>query len=183
MRTSLTIAGSDSSGGAGIQADLKTFQAHGVFGMSAVTAVTVQNTRGVFGIQEMTPEIVGGQIDCLFEDIAIHAVKIGMDGNVVKQAIDLSADDFRRHFLDAEDPAGVLDRDGRHGAHAEDTVGLEGLEIRLDAGAARRIRPGDGQSRTHGIPPRCRYHGDPVCIGRDASAFKAQCREVGEGDW
>ena len=82
MRTALTIAGSDSSGGAGIQADLKTFQAHGVFGMSAVTAVTVQNTCGVFGIQEMTPEIVGGQIDCLFEDIAIHAVKIGMVASV-----------------------------------------------------------------------------------------------------
>ncbi|MDJ0804732.1 MAG: bifunctional hydroxymethylpyrimidine kinase/phosphomethylpyrimidine kinase [Desulfobacterales bacterium] len=82
MRTALTIAGSDSSGGAGIQADLKTFQAHGVFGMSAVTAVTVQNTRGVFGIQEMTPEIVGGQIDCLFDDIAIHAVKIGMVASV-----------------------------------------------------------------------------------------------------
>ena len=82
MRTALTIAGSDSSGGAGIQADLKTFQAHGVFGMSAVTAVTVQNTRGVFGIQEMTPEVVGGQIDCLFDDIAIHAVKIGMVASV-----------------------------------------------------------------------------------------------------
>ncbi len=82
MRTALTIAGSDSSGGAGIQADLKTFQAHGVFGMSVITAVTVQNTRGVFGIQEMTPEIVGGQIDCLFDDIAIHAVKIGMVASV-----------------------------------------------------------------------------------------------------
>ncbi len=78
MRTALTIAGSDSSGGAGIQADLKTFQAHGVFGMSALTAVTVQNTRGVYAIQEMTPEIVSGQIDCLFDDIAIQAVKIGM---------------------------------------------------------------------------------------------------------
>lgn len=78
MRTALTIAGSDSSGGAGIQADLKTFQAHGVFGMSAITAVTVQNTREVAGIQEMTPEIVRGQIDCLFDDIDIQAVKIGM---------------------------------------------------------------------------------------------------------
>ncbi len=82
MRTALTIAGSDSSGGAGIQADLKTFQAHGVFGMSVVTAVTVQNTRGVFGIQEMTPEVVSGQIDCLFDDITIHAVKIGMVASV-----------------------------------------------------------------------------------------------------
>jgi hydroxymethylpyrimidine/phosphomethylpyrimidine kinase len=76
--TALTIAGSDSSGGAGIQADLKTFQAHGVFGMSAITAVTVQNTQKVYAIQEMRPDIVKGQILCLFEDIAIQAVKIGM---------------------------------------------------------------------------------------------------------
>ena len=78
MRVALTIAGSDSSGGAGIQADLKTFQAHGVFGMSAITAVTVQNTQKVYDIQEMTPDIVKGQIVHLFEDTAIHAVKIGM---------------------------------------------------------------------------------------------------------
>ncbi len=82
MRTALTIAGSDSSGGAGIQADLKTFQAHGVFGMSAITAVTVQNTREVLAIQEMRPEIVSGQINCLFDDIAIQAVKIGMVASV-----------------------------------------------------------------------------------------------------
>ena len=68
MRVALTIAGSDSSGGAGIQADLKTFQAHGVFGMSAVTAVTVQNTQKVFDIQEMEPRIVHDQITCLFDD-------------------------------------------------------------------------------------------------------------------
>jgi hydroxymethylpyrimidine/phosphomethylpyrimidine kinase len=78
MRVALTIAGSDSSGGAGIQADLKTFQAHGVFGMSAVTAVTVQNTQKVFDIQEMEPRIVHDQITCLFDDTKIHAVKIGM---------------------------------------------------------------------------------------------------------
>ncbi|MDY6825049.1 MAG: bifunctional hydroxymethylpyrimidine kinase/phosphomethylpyrimidine kinase [Thermodesulfobacteriota bacterium] len=78
MHIALTIAGSDSSGGAGIQADLKTFQAHGVFGMSAITAVTVQNTQKVYDIQEMAPAIVKGQIVHLFEDTAIHAVKIGM---------------------------------------------------------------------------------------------------------
>ncbi|MBW2012659.1 MAG: bifunctional hydroxymethylpyrimidine kinase/phosphomethylpyrimidine kinase [Deltaproteobacteria bacterium] len=78
MKIALTIAGSDSSGGAGIQADLKTFQAHGVFGMSAVTAVTVQNTQKVYDIQEMAPRIVHDQITCLFEDVKIHAVKIGM---------------------------------------------------------------------------------------------------------
>jgi hydroxymethylpyrimidine/phosphomethylpyrimidine kinase len=82
MRTALSIAGSDSSGGAGIQADLKTFQAHGVYGMTAVTAVTVQNTQKVYDIQEMRPDIVHGQITCLFDDLAIHAVKIGMVASV-----------------------------------------------------------------------------------------------------
>lgn len=82
MRVALTIAGSDSCGGAGIQADLKTFQALGVFGMSAVTAVTVQNTRKVYAVQEMTPEVVHDQIVCLFEDISIQAVKIGMVASV-----------------------------------------------------------------------------------------------------
>jgi hydroxymethylpyrimidine/phosphomethylpyrimidine kinase len=82
MHTALTIAGSDSSGGAGIQADLKTFQALGVFGMSAVTAVTVQNTQKVYDIQEMRPQIVHDQITCLFADIAIDAVKIGMVASI-----------------------------------------------------------------------------------------------------
>ncbi len=78
MQTALTIAGSDSSGGAGIQADIKTMQALGVFAASAITAVTVQNTCKVFAIQEMRPEIVRDQILCLFQDMDIHAVKIGM---------------------------------------------------------------------------------------------------------
>jgi hydroxymethylpyrimidine/phosphomethylpyrimidine kinase len=82
MRVALTIAGSDSSGGAGIQADLKTFQAHGVFGMSAVTAVTVQNTQKVYAIQEINPKIVHDQITCLFDDVEIHAVKIGMVSSI-----------------------------------------------------------------------------------------------------
>ena len=82
MQVALTIAGSDSCGGAGIQADLKTFQAHGVFGMSAVTAVTVQNTQKVYAVQEMPPKIVYDQIVCLFDDIEIHAVKIGMVSSI-----------------------------------------------------------------------------------------------------
>jgi hydroxymethylpyrimidine/phosphomethylpyrimidine kinase len=82
MRIALTIAGSDSSGGAGIQADLKTFQAHGVFGTSAITAVTVQNTRRVAAVQELKPAIVRDQILCLFEDMPIHAVKIGMVSSI-----------------------------------------------------------------------------------------------------
>ncbi|MBW2181496.1 MAG: bifunctional hydroxymethylpyrimidine kinase/phosphomethylpyrimidine kinase [Deltaproteobacteria bacterium] len=82
MKIALTIAGSDSSGGAGIQADLKTFQAHGVFGMSVITAVTVQNTQKVYDIQEMRPQIVYDQIMCLFDDADIHAVKIGMVSSI-----------------------------------------------------------------------------------------------------
>lgn len=82
MKVALTIAGSDSSGGAGIQADLKTFHAHGVYGMSVVTAVTVQNTVRVFDIQEIDQKIVYDQIRCLFDDIRIDAVKIGMVSSI-----------------------------------------------------------------------------------------------------
>jgi hydroxymethylpyrimidine/phosphomethylpyrimidine kinase len=81
MRTALTIAGSDSGGGAGIQADLKTFSALGVYGMSAITAVTAQNTQEVRTVQSIDPGIVEAQIDVLFEDMPIHAVKIGMLSN------------------------------------------------------------------------------------------------------
>lgn len=78
MKNLLTIAGSDSCGGAGIQADLKTFSALGTYGMSVITAVTAQNTTGVFQVREMDADMVRAQIDCLFDDIMIHAVKIGM---------------------------------------------------------------------------------------------------------
>lgn len=78
MRTALTIAGSDSSGGAGIQTDIKTMTANGVFAMSAVTALTAQNTTGVTGIMEVSPEFLREQIDCIFTDIRPDAVKIGM---------------------------------------------------------------------------------------------------------
>ncbi len=78
MKTALTIAGSDSSGGAGIQADIKTMTVHGVYAMSAVTALTAQNTTGVTGIMEVTPEFLGKQLVCIFTDIRPDAVKIGM---------------------------------------------------------------------------------------------------------
>jgi hydroxymethylpyrimidine/phosphomethylpyrimidine kinase len=74
----LTIAGSDSGGGAGIQADLKTFAAHGAYGMSAITAITAQNTREVRAVHEVPPEIVAAQIDAVLEDVGVDAVKIGM---------------------------------------------------------------------------------------------------------
>lgn len=78
MKTALTIAGSDCSGGAGIQADIKTMTMHGVYAMSAVTALTAQNTTGVEGIFEVTPEFLRQQLDCIFTDIRPDAVKIGM---------------------------------------------------------------------------------------------------------
>lgn len=78
MKTALTIAGSDSSGGAGIQADMKTMTANGVYAMSAVTALTAQNTTGVTDILESTPLFLGEQLDAIFTDIFPDAVKIGM---------------------------------------------------------------------------------------------------------
>ncbi len=76
--TALTIAGSDSCGGAGIQADIKTMSALGVYAASAITAITVQNTKGVYGIQNVEPEIVKGQIEAVMDDIQPDAIKIGM---------------------------------------------------------------------------------------------------------
>ena len=78
MKTALTIAGSDSSGGAGIQADIKTMTVNGVYAMSAITALTAQNTTGVTGIIEVTPDFLGKQLDAVFTDIRPDAVKIGM---------------------------------------------------------------------------------------------------------
>ena len=78
MKTALSIAGSDSSGGAGIQADIKTMTMNGVYAMSAITALTAQNTTGVRSILESTPEFLKDQIDAVFEDIRPYAVKIGM---------------------------------------------------------------------------------------------------------
>jgi len=97
MRTALTIAGSDSSGGAGIQADLKTFAAHGVFGMSAITAVTAQNTMGVAGIETLPPAFVAAQIEAVVTDIPPDATKIGMLANA--GIVSAVADCLLRHRL------------------------------------------------------------------------------------
>ncbi len=78
MKKVLSIAGSDCSGGAGIQADLKTFSAHGVFGMSVIVSVVAENTSRVIGIQDISPDMIQKQIDAVFEDIDVDAVKIGM---------------------------------------------------------------------------------------------------------
>jgi len=82
MRTALTIAGSDSCGGAGIQADIKTMTANGVYAMSAVTALTAQNTTGVIGIMESSPEFLKAQLDEIFTDIRPDAVKTGMVASI-----------------------------------------------------------------------------------------------------
>ena len=81
IRNVLSIAGSDPSGGAGIQADLKTFAARGVYGMAVITALTAQNTRGVSGVEAVSPGFVEDQIEAIFEDIRVDAVKIGMIAN------------------------------------------------------------------------------------------------------
>jgi hydroxymethylpyrimidine/phosphomethylpyrimidine kinase len=81
MRTALTIAGSDSSAGAGVQADLKTFAAHGVYGTCAITAVTAQNTLGVTTIEALSADIVTAQIEAVFSDIGAHSAKTGMLAN------------------------------------------------------------------------------------------------------
>lgn len=95
LKTALTIAGSDCSGGAGIQADLKTMIMNGVYGMSAVTALTAQNTTGVRAIQEVTPDFLEKQLDAIFEDIYPDAVKIGMVSS--GELIRVIADRLRYH--------------------------------------------------------------------------------------
>lgn len=95
MNIALTVAGSDSSGGAGIQADLKTFLANGVYGMSAITALTAQNTCGVRSVLNSTPEFLSDQLNAVFEDIAPDAVKIGMVSSA--RLIEVIADRLTAH--------------------------------------------------------------------------------------
>lgn len=96
----LTIAGSDCSGGAGIQADIKTITAHKMYAMSAITALTAQNTTGVYGILDSDPEFIGKQLDCIFEDIRPDSVKIGMVSNsktieiIVEKLLQYKADNI-----------------------------------------------------------------------------------------
>ena len=98
IRKALTIAGSDSGAGAGIQADLKTFAAHGVYGTSAITAVTAQNTVGVSAICALSPKLVAAQIDAVVSDIGADAVKTGMLANAA--IIEIVARKLRQHRLE-----------------------------------------------------------------------------------
>jgi hydroxymethylpyrimidine/phosphomethylpyrimidine kinase len=99
VKTAMTIAGSDSGGGAGIQADLKTFSALGVYGTSAITAVTAQNTQRVTQVLELPPDLVAAQIDAIVGDIGADAVKTGMLAN--SAIIEVVAAKVREHGLDA----------------------------------------------------------------------------------
>lgn len=103
VKLALTIAGSDSGGGAGIQADLKTFFAHGLYGMSVITSVTAQNTRGVFGVYDLPPDFVELQLRAIFDDLRPDVVKIGMLSNssIIKVvAAFLRAERFEKVVLD-----------------------------------------------------------------------------------
>jgi hydroxymethylpyrimidine/phosphomethylpyrimidine kinase len=92
----VTIAGSDSGGGAGIQADLKTFSALGVYGASVIAALTAQNTKGVTAIHDVPPDFIAAQIDAVFSDLHPGAVKIGMLGNAT--AVDVVTEGLERHY-------------------------------------------------------------------------------------
>ena len=100
MRTALTIAGSDSGAGAGIQADLKTFAAHGVYGTTAITAITAQNTRGVSAVHPLPPELVHAQIEAVVTDFDVHAAKTGMLATAaIVQAVAIAVRRFNIPFL------------------------------------------------------------------------------------
>ena len=100
MRIALTIAGSDSSAGAGIQADLKTFAAHGVFGISAITAITAQNTLGIIAAAPLAADLVTAQIEAVVSDMGVHAAKTGMLANAaIVEAVAAAADDLEIPFL------------------------------------------------------------------------------------
>lgn len=123
MKKVLTIAGSDCSGGAGIQADLKTFSAHGVYGMSVITAVTAQNTQGVFAVEDISFNVIAKQIEAIFEDIEVDGVKVGM----VSQAptIEVIAEQMR-HYVPQSlvvDPV-MVSKSGYHLLNPEAEVTL-----------------------------------------------------------
>jgi hydroxymethylpyrimidine/phosphomethylpyrimidine kinase len=127
MRTALTIAGSDSGGGAGIQADLKTFAAHGVYGTSAITAVTAQNTVGVTCFEALSADLVAAQIEAVFSDIGAHAAKTGMLANAaITEAVAAAVEDLEIPLL-VVDPVMVAKSGDR--LVDEEAVGVMRLEL------------------------------------------------------
>lgn len=130
IKTALTIAGSDSGGGAGIQADLKTFSAHGVYGMSVITAVTAQNTQGILAIQDIDQEIVEKQMEAIFEDLPVDSVKIGMVSKIETiQAIYNKLSYYQPAFI-VLDPV-MVSKSGHHLLKEESTNTLIELLLPL----------------------------------------------------
>jgi hydroxymethylpyrimidine/phosphomethylpyrimidine kinase len=158
----LTIAGSDSGGGAGLQADLKTFTALGVYGMSAVTSITVQNTVGVFGVVDVPPEVVYNQIKVVVEDIGVDAVKTGMLSHAgIIGAVARAVKDFRLERL-VVDPV-MRAKSGDPLLKSSDEVALKGLLIPL----ATVITPN--------IPEACALVGKDIKTLED---MERACREI-----
>ena len=120
IATALSIAGSDPSGGAGIQADLKTFSACGVYGMSAITALTAQNTTGVSDVHLVPPAFVGAQIKAIFDDIRVNAIKVGMIANAEIALAVADALENLRGIPIVLDP--VMIAKGGHSLLADDAV-------------------------------------------------------------
>ncbi len=127
MRTALTIAGSDSGAGAGIQADLKTFAAHGVYGLTAITAVTAQNTLGVLSFEALSADLVTAQIEAVASDIGVHAVKTGMLANAaIVEAVAAAVQDLDLPLL-VVDPVMIA----KSGDHLLDDEALAAIKAEL----------------------------------------------------
>jgi hydroxymethylpyrimidine/phosphomethylpyrimidine kinase len=131
MRTALTIAGSDSGAGAGIQADLKTFAAHGVYGTSAITAVTAQNTLGVTCFEALSADLVTAQIEAVASDIGVHAAKTGMLANAaIVEAVSAAVQDLEIPLL-VVDPVMIAKSGDR--LIDEEAVGMMRTELMRQA--------------------------------------------------
>jgi len=160
IRNVLSIAGSDPSGGAGIQADLKTFAARGVYGMAAITALTAQNTKGVSGVEAVSPGFVGDQIEAIFDDIRVDAVKIGMIANAGIACAIAGVLSAKRAMPIVLDPVMVA----KGGASLLWPDAVEALTTRLLPLAAML---------TPNLPEAAALLGEPVAASRDGMAAQA----------
>lgn len=166
MRTALTISGSDSSGGAGVQADLKTFAAFGVYGASAITAITAQNTQGVTAIAPLSADLVTAQIEAVAGDIQVHATKVGMLATAaIVEAVGAAIEDLELPLL-VLDPVLVSSSGGR----LLDADGVQVLCTEL-LPRARVVTPN--------IPEAEALSGRRVTSAADARRAAARLHEMG----
>jgi hydroxymethylpyrimidine/phosphomethylpyrimidine kinase len=158
----VTIAGSDSGGGAGIQADLKTFSALGVYGASVITALTAQNTKGVFAIHDVPADVVAAQIDAVFSDLDVGAVKIGMLGHAAAIAAVIAG----------------LDRHHARNIVLDPVMAASSGEKLLAAEAYEALRTLIGRSRviTPNLPEAAALLGSPAARSEDE--MRAQARQL-----